>query len=284
MKRTQGSSFKQNQKDSSLSIYLKEINKYKLLTAEEEFALGLRILNGDKCAIDQLVKANLRFVVKVARRFDHTDLPLIDLINEGNLGLMEAAKRFDVNFGCKFITYAVWYIKQSLQRAIKLDATVKIPNNKVETIVQISKTVRHLEQQLYRRPTPEEISTSTKIDLSRIKECLTYHKVVLSIDETGPVSEIKDTLADPDADLNGMLENKSITAILLHLLYTLPQRQSKIVAYYYGIGYNEPKNLDEIAIIMDLSKERVRQLKDIALRELKRRGFSFLPKFGIYPS
>jgi RNA polymerase primary sigma factor len=284
MKRINGNLFNQNHHDSSLLIYLKEINKYKLLTEEEEFSLGLRILDGDKRAIDLLVKSNLRFVVSVAKRYDGSELPLCDLINEGNLGLMEAAKRFDVNFGCKFITYAVWYIKQSIQRAIRFDATVKIPNNKLDTIQQINKTIRQLEQELHRQPTTDEISTLLNVDVLRVKDCLAHNKVVVSIDGSNAVSIIKDTLADQDTGVNGQLETKSITAILLHLVYTLPKRQAIIVAYYFGVGYLEPKNLDEIAVIMNLSKERVRQLKDIALRELKRRGVGFLNKLGIYPS
>jgi len=284
MKRIKVSLFIQNHRDSSLTIYLKEINKYRLLTAQEEVELGLKILDGDRQAAEMLVKANLRFVVSVARKYDYSGLPLSDLINEGNLGLMQAAKRFNVNFGYKFITYAVWYIKQSIQRAVKLNATVKVPNNKLETIKHINKSIRFLEQNLHRKPTTAEISRHLNVREPRIKECISYQKSIVSIDEPGYISSLSATLADSNIGIGGLMDTKSVTTILLHLLNTLPKRQSIVVAYYFGIGNFEPKSLDEIAVIMNLSKERVRQLKDIALRELKRRGVGFLGKFGIYPA
>jgi RNA polymerase primary sigma factor len=276
--------FFQNHNDSSLFIYLKEINKFKLLSTEDELDLGSRILDGDRRAIDKLIQANLRFVVSVAKKYEQSGLALCDLINEGNKGLIIAANKFDIRFGCKFITYAVWYIKQAMQDAVKKNATIKIPNNKLETIYQINKSISQLEQDLHRKPTTTEISNLLHINEQKVKDCIQYNKVVVSMDGNPTVSSIKHTLADAGSGVELSLDRISTTLILLHLIHTLNKRQAIIIEHFYGIGYPGPKNLDEIAIIMDLSKERVRQLKDIAIKELKRRGVDYLRKFGIFRS
>jgi RNA polymerase primary sigma factor len=274
----------QNHNDSSLFIYLKEINKFKLLSAEDEQDLGSKILDGDRRAVDKLINANLRFVVSVAKKYEHMSLALCDLINEGNKGLIIAANKFDIRFGCKFITYAVWYIKQAMQDAVKKNATIKIPNNKLETIYQINKSIRHLEQELHRKPTATEISNLLQIKEQKVKDCIHYNQIGVSMDATTAVLSIKNTLADVGSGVELSLDKISVTLILLHLIHTLNKRQATIIEHFYGIGYPVDKNLDEIAIIMNLSKERVRQLKDIAIKELKRRGVDYLRKFGIFGS
>lgn len=264
---------------ASLDKYLNDIGKIDLLSIEEESVLAKRVREGDLMALDLLVKSNLRFVVSVAKKYQHRGMALGDLINEGNLGLIKAAQRFNETKGFKFISFAVWWIRQSILQALS-DQTriVRLPLNQISSITKINKATLLLEQDLERNPSAEELSEFMDMDLEKIEEHLSIAKMPVSLDavtseEIG--STLLDTLQDdnPGADHTLMLDsfNEDIRKILM----TLPLRERNIIILYFGLGNAEPIILEEIAILNGLSKERVRQLKDKALKELKRRARSF---------
>jgi RNA polymerase primary sigma factor len=273
---------------ASLDKYLNDISRIKLLSIDEEVRLCEKIRQGDELAVEKLVKSNLRFVVSVAKQYQHKGLSLGDLINEGNIGLIKAASKFDETKGFRFISFAVYWIKQSVMQAItEQTRTVKLPFNQVYGISKTNKTSSKLEQDLQRTPTVCEISEYLGIEEWKIKDYYNNAKMSVSLDSLVNVDEerclidvIKNDCPDPDDEM----VRGSLTDNLLHLLNTLPKREAEIMTLYLGIGEPYALQLEDIAIIYNLSKERVRQIKDKALKELRRRGKPYLSKLGIYNS
>lgn len=263
-----------NREVASLDKYLLEIGKVDLITAEEEVELAKRIKEGDQAALDKLTRANLRFVVSVAKQYQNQGLTLPDLINEGNLGLIKAAKRFDETRGFKFISYAVWWIRQSILQAIADQARmVRLPLNKISAITKVNRVYNQLEQELMRAPTPKEIAAELNVSEEEVKEYLKANGKHLSMD--APLVDGEDnTLYDvldgdesqiPDEDL--MLE--SLRTEIERALETLKPRDADVVRLYFGLNAQEPLTLEEIGQIFDLSRERVRQIKEKAVRRLR---------------
>ena len=262
------------QTEGSLVLYLKEIGRSKSLTIEEEGRLAIRIHKGDRKALEQLVKANLRFVVSVARNYLNQGLPLSDLINEGNVGLLRAAKRFDEKKNFKFISYAVWWIRQSILQALAEQSRImKIPLNRVGTIHKIGKVQSKLEQELSRPPNAGEIAEALSINETEVEETVKIGNTHLSLDAPvlgGDECRLMDLLADdeqgaPDA---GMME-VSLQEEICKTLDTLSEREKEVVRLYFGIGEETSHTLEEIGQRFNLTRERARQIKEKALRRLK---------------
>lgn len=272
-----------NENDHGLRRFLQEIRTFKPLSRKEELALSVRIQAGDGKAVNLLVEANLRFVVEVAKAYQCYGLSLSDLINEGVLGLKKAALKFDGHRGYKFITYAVWFIKQAIQIAIANDQTVKIPINKQITTRKINIATRYLQQLLRREPSHAEIAKYMGIAENLVADCIRQQKHVMYSFENQYYKSIIDILMDHDADLRTKFDETSDTQIFHALLKSLPTKLSFIVTNVYGFADNSKiMTLKDIGEMMNLSAERVRQLKTIALKELIRRGPKFLASHGIY--
>ncbi|MBO4382061.1 MAG: RNA polymerase sigma factor RpoD/SigA [Bacteroidales bacterium] len=259
---------------ASLDKYLHEIAKVPLLTADEEAELARRIKNGDDEALDKLTKANLRFVVSVAKQYQNQGVTLSDLINEGNFGLMKAAHRFDETRGFKFISFAVWWIRQAILQAIaEQSRIVRLPMNKVVAISKISKTVAALEQELQREPRISEIAEKLDIPESEVKDSLRNSPRHLSMDasltkddDTNLYDVIKsEETAPPDRELI----YESLQSELRRVIDLLPEREADVLKLYYGLGSKHPMTLDEIGEKFDLTRERVRQIKEKAIRRLR---------------
>ena len=259
---------------ASLDKYLHEIARVPLLTADEEAELARRIKAGDEEALVRLTKANLRFVVSVAKQYQNQGVTLSDLINEGNCGLIKAARRFDETRGFKFISFAVWWIRQAiLQANAEQSRIVRLPMNKVVAISKISKTVAALEQKLQREPRISEIAEKLDISESEVKDSLRNSPRHLSMDAS--------LTKDDDTNLYDVIRNESISApdeMLLyeslqqelgHVIDLLPQREGDVLKLYYGLGRKHPMTLDEIGEKFDLTRERVRQIKEKAIAHLR---------------
>lgn len=260
--------------ESSLALYLKEISKNKTLTLEEEAVLAVRIRDGDRKALEKLVKANLRFVVSVCRNYQNQGLPLSDLINEGNLGLIRAARRFDEKKNFKFISYAVWWIRQAILQALaEQSRIIKLPLNRVGTIHKIGKTQSKLEQKLRRLPMVEEIAQELQIDEEEVQETIKIGNTHMSLD--APLQQGEDAkLIDMLQDENQERPDDSVLDISLQIeidktLDTLSEREKEVVKLYFGIGEDTAHTLEEIGQRFNLTRERVRQIKEKALRRLK---------------
>jgi len=260
--------------ENSLALYLKEIGKNKTLPVEEEAIAAVSIRKGDKKALDKLVKANLRFVVSVARNYQNQGLPLSDLINEGNLGLIRAAKRFDEKKNFKFISYAVWWIRQAILQALaEQSRIIKLPLNRVGTIHKIGKAQSRLEQKLRRIPNIEEIARELNIDEEEVRETIKIGNSHMSLDaplQQGEDSKLLDLLQDEDQELpdDGVLEI-SLHDEINQTLDTLSCREKEVVKLYFGIGEETAHTLEEIGQRFNLTRERARQIKEKALRRLK---------------
>ena len=263
-----------NRESVSLDKYLHEIGKVDLLTAEEEVNLARRLKEGDEDALQQMVKANLRFVVSVAKQYQNQGLSLPDLINEGNLGLIKAAKRFDETRGFKFISYAVWWIRQSILQALaEQSRIVKLPLNKIGSINKVHRAFTELEQIFEREPSIEELAEVLEIAPSDIKEALRSSGRHISMD--APLAQDEDTnLYDvllsndslpPD---RGFLKD-SLRKEIERTLMTLPPREATIIRLYYGLDGKHPYTLEEIGEEVDLTRERVRQIKEKAIKRFK---------------
>lgn len=258
----------------SLDKYLQEIGKLKLVTAEEEVELARKIKKGDINALEQLTKANLRFVVSVAKQYQNKGLCLPDLINEGNLGLIKAAMRFDETRGFKFISYAVWWIRQSIIQALSEKALmVRLPLNKIGSIKKINKTFNYLEQEFQREPTTEEVAFLLQISPNMVDEAENIHSRHISLDapirdqEENSLYDIllnEDSLS-PDMDLL----NTSLCKEIERILSILGEREAEIIRYYFGLSGHRQLTLDEIADEFGLTRERVRQIKEKNLRKLR---------------
>ena len=264
-----------NRESQSLEKYLQEIGKVDLITPEEEVILALRIKNGDQRALDRLVKANLRFVVSVAKQYQNQGLTLPDLINEGNLGLIKAALRFDETRGFKFISYAVWWIRQSILQALaEQSRIVRLPLNKVGLNSRISKAYQQLEQEFEREPTPEELAHLLEMDLEEVTATMNVSIRHISMDtplSDGEDSTLMDVMCNPNADMADMnLEHyESLKTEIERSMLALTERQKAILCYFFGIGIDDALSLEDIGTRFNLTRERVRQIKDKALNKLK---------------
>ncbi|MEE9349503.1 MAG: sigma-70 family RNA polymerase sigma factor [Flavobacteriaceae bacterium] len=263
-----------NRETASLDKYLQEIGKVDLITADIEVDLAQRIKAGDDRALDQLVKANLRFVVSVSKQYQNQGLTLPDLINEGNLGLIKAAKRFDETRGFKFISYAVWWIRQSILQALaEQSRIVRLPLNKIGSINKINKTFARLEQDNQRPPSPEEIAKELDMTISDVKESLKNSGRHVSMDAPlieGEDSNLYDVLRSGESPIpDRRLLHESLKIEILRALDTLTPREADVVSLYFGLGEGHPMTLEEIGETFDLTRERVRQIKEKAIRRLK---------------
>jgi len=263
-----------NRETASLDKYLQEIGKVDLITADEEVELAQRIKAGDQIALEKLTKANLRFVVSVAKQYQNQGLTLPDLINEGNLGLIKAAQRFDETRGFKFISYAVWWIRQSILQALaEQSRIVRLPLNKIGSINKINKTFAFLEQSHERPPSAEEIAKELDMTISDVKESMKNSGRHVSMDAPlveGEDSNLYDVLRsgespNPDKELL----HESLRTEIERALETLTPREADVIRLYFGLGNQHPMTLEEIGETFDLTRERVRQIKEKAIRRLK---------------
>ena len=263
-----------NRETASLDKYLQEIGKVDLITADEEVELAQRIKAGDQRALEKLTKANLRFVVSVAKQYQNQGLTLPDLINEGNLGLIKAAQRFDETRGFKFISYAVWWIRQSIFQALaEQSRIVRLPLNKIGSINKINKMYALLEQSNERPPSAEEIAKELDMTVNDVKESMKNSGRHLSMDAPlveGEDSNLYDVLRsgespNPDRELI----HESLQTEIERALETLTPREADVVRLYFGLGDQHPMTLEEIGETFDLTRERVRQIKEKAIRRLK---------------
>ncbi len=263
-----------NRETASLDKYLQEIGKVDLISADDEVELAQRIKAGDERALDRLVKANLRFVVSVAKQYQNQGLTLPDLINEGNLGLIKAARRFDETRGFKFISYAVWWIRQSILQALaEQSRIVRLPLNKIGSINKINKMFARLEQENERPPSPEEIAKELDMTVSDVKESMKNSGRHVSMDAPlieGEDSNLYDVLRSGESPIpDKNLMHESLKTEILRALDTLTPREADVVLLYFGLGEKHPMTLEEIGETFDLTRERVRQIKEKAIRRLK---------------
>ena len=264
-----------NRESQSLEKYLQEIGKVELISPEEEVRLAGLIKQGDQQALDRLTKANLRFVVSVAKQYQNQGLSLPDLINEGNLGLIKAAQRFDETRGFKFISYAVWWIRQSILQSLAEQARiVRLPLNKVGLTNRIQKAFSQLEQEFEREPSAEELADLLKLDIDEVTSTLSINARHVSMDT--PLSEGEDgTLIDLMANPNAVPTEKniehdeSLKVEIERSLKALTERQKEVICYFFGIGIDHPMSLEDIGDHFSLTRERVRQIKDKAITKLK---------------
>ena len=271
-----------NRESASLDKYLQEIGREELITVEEEVELAQRIKKGDQAALDKLTRANLRFVVSVAKQYQNQGISLPDLINEGNLGLIKAAEKFDETRGFKFISYAVWWIRQSILQALaEQSRIVRLPLNQVGSLNKINKALSQFEQQYERQPSPDELADMLEIPREKIADTLRVSGRHVSVDDPfvdGEDNSLLDVLVNndsPNADKG--LVNESLNTEIERALSTLTERERDIVKYFFGIGCQE-MTLEEIGEKFGLTRERVRQIKEKAIRRLRHSARSKLLK------
>ncbi|MGM0496426.1 MAG: sigma-70 family RNA polymerase sigma factor [Bacteroidota bacterium] len=262
-----------NRDSSSLEKYLQEVGKENLLTPDEEVDLAQRIKKGDKVALEKLTRANLRFVISVAKQYQFQGLSLPDLINEGNLGLIKAAERFDETKGFKFISYAVWWIRQSILQAIaEQSRVVRLPLNKVGSINKLHKAYSKLEQENDRTPTAEELAEMVDLPKEKVEKTLQLSGKPLSMDapfdddEDGSLLDVMENGDAPEAD--GTLMNESLSREIDRTLSVLPEKEKAVIKYFFGLGVGE-MSLEEIGQKLNLTRERVRQIKEKGIRRLR---------------
>ncbi len=267
-----------NRDSATVEKYFNEISKVQLLTPDEEVDLARRIKQGDQAALEKLVKANLRFVVSVAKQYHHSKVPLNDLINDGNVGLIKAARMFDETKGFKFISYAVWWIRQSIMESLANHSRiVRIPANKIGELSKINHATSTMEQKFEREPTSEELADFLGIKPEDIKSANNASIRQSSLDapfDEGEDGTLLDLLSNPDAQLaDEMLGNQGSLAIELNrLMSTLTEREQEVIRQFFGIGYEYNRSLEDIAEEIGLTRERVRQVKESALRKLRSRA------------
>lgn len=263
-----------NRESQSLDKYLQEIGKVDLLTADEEVVLAKRIREGDQLALEKLTKANLRFVVSVAKQYQNQGLSLGDLINEGNLGLIKAAQRFDETRGFKFISYAVWWIRQSILQALaEQSRIVRLPLNRVGSLNKISKTFSELEQKFEREPSPEELAEVLEVTAGEVVDTMKIAGRHVSMDAPfvqGEENSLLDVLEnDGEAKPDDGLMNDSLRKEVQRALSTLTQREADVITLYFGLNGEHAMTLEEIGEKFNLTRERVRQIKEKAIRRLR---------------
>jgi RNA polymerase primary sigma factor len=263
-----------NRESQSLDKYLQEIGKVDLLTPDEEVELAKRIKEGDQMALERLTKANLRFVVSVAKQYQNQGLSLGDLINEGNLGLIKAAQRFDETRGFKFISYAVWWIRQSILQALaEQSRIVRLPLNRVGSLNKISKTFSELEQKYEREPSPDELADVLDVASSEVVDTMKISGRHVSMDapfvqgEENSLLDVLENDTDPTPD-QGLI-NDSLRKEVQRALSTLTQREADVISLYFGLNGEHSMTLEEIGEKFNLTRERVRQIKEKAIRRLR---------------
>lgn len=273
-----------NRESQSLEKYLQEIGKVDLLTPEEEVDLAKRIKQGDQTALEKLTKANLRFVVSVAKQYQNQGLSLSDLINEGNLGLIKAAQRFDETRGFKFISYAVWWIRQSILQALaEQSRIVRLPLNKVGSLNKINKAFSELEQNFEREPSAEELATLLEIPTEEVETTLGVAARHVSMDapfvdgEDNSLLDVLENIHSPKTDQD-LEYTESLRLEIERSLSTLTDRQMDVIKLYFGIGIEHPMSLEDIGDKFGLTRERVRQIKDKAINKLRSANRSKLLK------
>ncbi|HBH24242.1 MAG TPA: RNA polymerase subunit sigma [Cytophagales bacterium] len=263
-----------NRESQSLDKYLQEIGKVDLLTPDEEVELAKRIREGDQMALEKLTKANLRFVVSVAKQYQNQGLSLGDLINEGNLGLIKAAQRFDETRGFKFISYAVWWIRQSILQALaEQSRIVRLPLNRVGSLNKISKTFSELEQKYEREPSPDELADVLEVTTSEVVDTMKISGRHVSMDAPfvqGEENSLLDVLEnDSEETPDNELMNDSLRREVQRALSTLTQREADVITLYFGLNGEHSMTLEEIGEKFNLTRERVRQIKEKAIRRLR---------------
>jgi RNA polymerase primary sigma factor len=263
-----------NRESQSLDKYLQEIGKVDLLTSDQEIELAIRIKKGDQVALESLTKANLRFVVSVAKQYQNQGLSLGDLINEGNLGLIKAAKRFDETRGFKFISYAVWWIRQSILQALaEQSRIVRLPLNRVGALNKIGKAYSNLEQEFEREPSASELAQELDMDVSEVADTLKISGRHISMDapfaqgEDNSLLDVIQNEHQPTPDFTLMSE--SLKAEIDRALSTLTEREAEVVKLYFGLNKEHSLTLEEIGERFNLTRERVRQIKEKAIRRLR---------------
>ena len=272
-----------NRESQSLDKYLQEIGKEGLITADQEVELARRIKEGDTRALEKLVKANLRFVVSVAKQYQNQGLSLPDLINEGNLGLIKAAQRFDETRGFKFISYAVWWIRQSILQALaEQSRIVRLPLNQVGSLNKINKAFAKLEQEYERPPSADELAALLDLPPEKVADTMKVSGRHISMDAPfveGESNSLLDVLPNNDsAPADRLLLNESLSKEIERALSTLTERERDVVKLFFGIGINHGLTLEEIGAKFDLTRERVRQIKEKAIRRLRHTSRSKLLK------
>ncbi|RYD73360.1 MAG: RNA polymerase sigma factor RpoD/SigA [Sphingobacteriales bacterium] len=263
-----------NREHKSLDKYLQEIGSVEMVTADEEVELAVRIRNGDEQALERLVNANLRFVVSVAKQYQNQGLPLGDLINEGNLGLIKAAQRFDETRGFKFISYAVWWIRQSILQSLAEQARmIRLPLNRIGALSKINKAAALLEQRFEREPSTAEIAVLLELTEDNIQEYLNVAPRHISIDapiNTDDESSLSSTMENTDEPKpDHVLMRESLQSQITNTLTILSEKERCVVSYFFGINQIREHSLEEISSEMDLTRERVRQIKENAIRKLR---------------
>lgn len=263
-----------NRNTGTLDKYLSDIAKEALLTTDEEVELAQRIKAGDQAALDKLVRANLRFVVSVAKQYQNQGLSLQDLIDEGNLGLVKAAQRFDETRGFKFISYAVWWIRQSILQAVAEQARIiRLPMNQVGALAKVKKAVSLLEQKLERRPTLKEIAEEVNMPEDKVDQLLSLNSRAVSTD--APLDDEDDAnfldvyVNEDETKTDSVVEQESTSRAIRRSLDMLNEKERTIISMYFGLGTSREYSLEEIAMKLDISRERTRQIRDRALRRLK---------------
>ncbi len=272
-----------NRESASLDKYLQEIGREELITADEEVVLAKKIRDGDQAALEKLTKSNLRFVVSVAKQYQNQGLSLPDLINEGNLGLIKAAKRFDETRGFKFISYAVWWIRQSILQALaEQSRIVRLPLNQVGSLNKINKAFSKLEQQFEREPSAEELSNILELPQDKVADTMRVSGRHVSMDApfvNGEENSLLDVLVNHDSPrADSMLMSESLQREIERSLSTLTERERDVIKLFFGIGINHGLTLEEIGAKFDLTRERVRQIKEKAIRRLRHNSRSKLLK------
>ena len=263
-----------NRDAGTLEKYLQDIAKESLISPEEEVELAQRIKEGDQRALDRLVKANLRFVVSVAKQYQNQGLSLQDLINEGNLGLIKAAQRFDETRGFKFISYAVWWIRQSILQAVAEQARIiRLPLNQVGAVSKLKKTAAMLEQEYQRKPSTAELAKELDLPEAKVQSLMGMNMHQISTDaplDDDDEGSFLDVYVDQDsAATDEAVENESDNNAIKHALSMLSDKERQVINMYYGIGTSREYSLDEIALTMGISRERTRQIRDRVLKRLK---------------
>lgn len=264
-----------NRESKSLDKYLQDISKIPLITAEEEVELAQRIRKGDQKALDTLTKSNLRFVVSVSKQYQNQGLKLPDLINEGNAGLVKAAKRFDETRGFKFISYAVWWIRQSILSALaEQSRIVRLPLNKIGSINKINKAYSHLEQVNERAPSADEIAHNLDLSISDVKQSMKISGRHVSMDAPlteGEASTLYDVVQGQESPRpDAALIKSSLNTEINRALNTLSEKEAEVIRYYFGINVQSPKSLEEIGEAFGLTRERVRQIREKGIRKLRK--------------
>jgi RNA polymerase primary sigma factor len=271
-----------NRETASLNQYLSDIAKIPMVTPQEEVTLTQKIREGDQAALERLTTANLRFVVSVAKQYQSSGLTLGDLINEGNLGLVKAAKRFDETKGFKFISYAVWWIRQSILSAINEQSRmVRLPLNKVGDISKIAKAASQLEQRFERQPTPEELAESLEITVEKVSDALGHAGKHISYDSPFSTEEdntLLDVLKSDEPGTDKGLMTESLSVEVANSMRVLGEKEKDILTLFFGLGEHQAQSLEEIGDKYHLTRERVRQIKDKALLRLRQNSKAWVLK------